>query len=260
MRLIALFSALLKKKYIDMKRYWFDTIFWFIGTLLLFWIVFYGAEMVIGPIAPLQFGKTLEGIVVGFMVWHFAYISFGDITWGIMEEARQGTLEQLYMCPVGFSWVMIFHVITSFIFSALEAFIVLLFMMASTGLWLHLDILSLVPLLTLTISGVYGLGFIMGGFALIFKRVESVFSVVQYVFVFFIIASTSSHSLVKLLPLSLGTRAIGMVMVDGFSLANLPLSDVFFLFGNSLFYLGLGFSFFKLFEIIARNRGLLGHY
>jgi len=35
----------------------------------------------------------------------------------LMNEARAGTLEQLYMCPSGFGWVSIFLIISDFFLS-----------------------------------------------------------------------------------------------------------------------------------------------
>lgn len=40
-------------------------------------------------------GESLEGLVVGFLVWTFAIAAYSDLSWELMREAQQGTLEQL---------------------------------------------------------------------------------------------------------------------------------------------------------------------
>jgi len=260
MRYLALFKAQLKMRYIYLKRYYFDTLSMIITMFLVFLIIFYGAMALLGGVTPTDSGDTLEGIVVGFMVWTFALVAYANLSWGMIEEAQQGTLEQLYMSPLGFGWVNIFRVAASFIVNALMVIVVLLLMMATTGKWLNLDVLSLIPLILLTVAGAYGIGFFMGGLALVFKRVQSALQVLQFVLVIFIAAPFGWLPFMKFLPLSLGTRLIGMVMIEERSLLQLPPGDVLFLIGNSAFYFGLGFLIFKLFENVARDRGLLGHY
>ncbi len=260
MRYLALFKAQLKMRYIYLKRYYFDTLSMIITMFLVFLIIFYGATALLGGATPTDSGDTLEGIVVGFMVWTFALVAYANLSWGMIEEAQQGTLEQLYMSPLGFGWVNIFRVAASFIVNALMVIVVLLLMMATTGKWLNLDVPSLIPLILLTVAGAYGIGFFMGGLALVFKRVQSALQVLQFVLVIFIAAPLGWLPFMKFLPLSLGTRLIGMVMIEERSLLQLPPGDVLFLIGNSAFYFGLGFLIFKLFENVARDRGLLGHY
>lgn len=260
MRYLALFRALLKMRYIYLKRYYFDTLSMIVTMFLIFLLIFYGAMALLGGTISPDSGDTLEGIIVGFMVWTFALMAYSTLSWAMIEEAQQGTLEQLYMTPLGFGWVTIFRVIANFMVNALTVIVVLLLMMASTGRWLHLDVLSLTPLILLTVAGAWGIGFFMGGLALVFKRVQSALQVLQFVLVVFIAAPSGWLPFMRFLPLSLGTRLIGMVMIDELSLFQLPPGEVLFLIGNSAFYFGLGFLIFKFFENVARDRGLLGHY
>lgn len=258
MRHLALFIAQLKIRYIYLKRYYFDTLSMIVTLFLVFLIIFYGAAALLGASAAT--GDTLEGVVVGFMVWSFALLAYGTLSGGMIEEAQQGTLEQLYMSPLGFGWVTILRVAAHFIINVFMVLVILFLMMATTGRWLNIDVLSLIPLVLLTVAGAYGIGFFMGGLALVFKRVQSALQILQFVLVVFIAAPMGWAPFMRFLPLSLGTRLIGAVMIDGHSLFELPPGDVLFLIGNSAVYFGLGFLAFKLFENVARDRGLLGHY
>ena len=260
MRHLALFRAQLMMRYIYLKRYYFDTLSGIVAMFLSFLVIFYGTTALLGSGVGPGFGETLEGIVVGFMVWTFALLGYSTLSSRIVEEAQQGTLEQLFMSPLGFGWVTIYRVAANFIFSILTVIVLLFLMMATTGKWLNLDVLSLIPLVLLTVAGAYGIGFFMGGLALVFKRVQSALQILQFVLLIFIAAAMAWMPFMRFLPLSLGSRLIGAVMIDGRSLLELPTHDVLFLIGNSALYFGAGFLAFKFFENIARDRGLLGHY
>ena len=75
------------------------------------------------------------------------------------------------------------------------------------------------PLAFLTVAPIYGIGFVMAGLALVFKRIQAFFQILQFVFVFFLFIPPET-SWAKTLPLSLGTRLIGKAMTEGQSLWN----------------------------------------
>jgi ABC-2 type transport system permease protein len=135
-------------------------------------------------------------------------------------------------------------------------------MMAVTGKWLHLDFLSLIPLMLLTVWGVYGFGFAMGGLALVFKQVQAVFQIFQFVWVALVIAASALETFpwAKFLPVTWGVHLIGRVLIHGQSLYAMPIADVAFLIAISAVYFLLGYLIFKRLERVARDRGLLGHY
>jgi ABC-2 type transport system permease protein len=133
-------------------------------------------------------------------------------------------------------------------------------MMLTTGRYLHIDILSLLPLFVFTIAAPYGMGFMAGGIALIFKQIRALFQIVQFVFIGFIAAPVAKLAILKILPLSLGTSLIRRVMAEGISITDIPATDLGLLALNGAFYFGFGFFIFKICEKIARKRGLLGHY
>jgi ABC-2 type transport system permease protein len=194
------------------------------------------------------------------MIWIFAIFAYSELSWVLLQEAQQGTLEQLSMSPVGLGKVLLSRLSAAVVYHLLIVTLFLFMMMVSTGKWLNLDILSILPLILLTISGVLGIGFIMGGLALVFKQVQASFQILQFVFVALIAAPPDKFPFVKYLPLSWGTRLIAKVMIGNTSILEIPPAELLFLLINSVFYFSLGYVFFKLFERQARDRGLLGHY
>ena len=258
MRYLVLFKAILKQQFVLMRRYMFDTVSALISIYIMFLLVFFGARA-LGGGAP-GFGDTLDGIVVGFLVLTFAIFAYSAFAQGMLREAQEGTLEQLYMSPLGFTWVSIFRMVSRFFIMLTFNVVLLVLMMATTGRWLHLDVVSLLLLILPTVIGVYGIGFAMGGLALVFKRIQSFVGIFQFAMLALVAAPIERFPILRFLPLAEGTRLIRRVMIEGISIFEIPASDLLFLFANSAFWFGVGFLVFKLLENIARNRGLLGHY
>lgn len=258
MKRFNLFRAVFKKSYIHFKRYPFNTLSALVAIYLIFLLLFLGIKAFTA--GKTMYGGAVEGLIVGFFIWTFAIFAYSDLSFSLLQEARQGTLEQLYMTPVGFGWVNTFSILSNFVISLLLNALVLSLMMLTTGRLLHMDLVSLLPLLFVTLSGVYGIGLMMGGLALVYKRVEASFQILQFIFVILIATPSDKFPPMVYLPLSLGTELVSRIMIDELSLLDIPLRELFFLTGNSIFYLALGYGVFKLCERKARKRGLLGHY
>jgi len=257
-RYLVLFKAMLKQEFILMRRYLFDTVGALVAIYILFLFIFFGARGLGGDVP--EFGGTLDTIVIGFLVWTFALSAYSVLAQRMVREAQEGTLEQLYMSPFGFTWVCLFRIVGSFFRMLMFNIAILLLMMATTGRWLHLDVVSLLPLILLTLAGVYGIGFIMGGLALVFKRIESFVGIFQFALVGLIAAPIDRFPVLRYLPLAEGNRLIRQVMAEGLSLGTLPTGDLLLLVFNATFYFGVGLLVFNLLLKTAKKRGLLGHY
>lgn len=258
MKYLILFTAMLKREFILMKRYLFNFLSALISIYILFLLLFFGARTLAGD--AVGFGATLDGIVVGFLVWTFAVFAYSEFGQGMVREAQEGTLEQLYMSPVGFIWVCIFRMFAALSITWVLNIGLLLLMMLTTGRWLNLDLLSILALLLPTLAGVYGIGFMVGGLALVFKRIESFTGILQFALVGLVAAPIGRFPVLRYLPLAEGNRLIRRVMAEGLSFTELPTADLVFLFANSAFYLVLGLVVFSILISAAKNRGLLGHY
>ncbi|MCR4392706.1 MAG: ABC transporter permease [Candidatus Acetothermia bacterium] len=258
MRRLWTFLAVLMRFLIEHKRYPFNTLSALATLYIVFLLLFAGARYAQGMGVDL-FGEGLESLVVGYLVWTFAIIAYSDLSWEMMREAQQGTLEQLYMCPVGFRFVSASWIVASFLVSLLWVAVLLGLMTLTTGRLLRLPLGTVLPLLLLTVAPVYGIGFVMAGLALVYKRIQAFFQVLQFVFVA-LVALPADAPWGKALPLALGTRLLGRVVVDGETLTTLPLGDLLALVGTAVFYLAVGVAVFRVFEGVAKDRGLLAHY
>ena len=258
MKTLILYKTMFKQTIIGLRRYLFETISGTLTLFLFFLALFYGAKA-FGAGAP-KFGNALEGLIVGYAVWSLAIFSYFSMAQDLIQEAQLGTLEQLAMSPMGLGTVLIGRVLAGLIWQFITMAVMLTLMIVTTGRHLHIDILSILPLALLTLAGVVGLSFVMGGLALVFKRVQSALQIMQIAFIAFIAVPISRFPWMKYLPLRWGTELLGRVMISGKSMLSLPFADVAFLVLHAAVYVGVGLAVFKYFERVARTRGLLGHY
>ena len=259
LRMAAVVTAVMLKRHAyEMRQYALNTAMGLLVYYMFFFMVFVGAWASVGD-QP-GFGQTLSDVVVGLMIWVLALQTFAEIANRISGEAMQGTLEQLAMAPLGLRNVLLCRAVAQFALQFVYMLVFLLLMMATTGRWLHLDLFSLLPLLLLTVASVQGLGFVIGGMTLVFRRTQAAIGIWQFIFIALLAAPVEKVPYVTLLPLAWGAHLVRRVMVDRVSILALPPSDLLFLAANATVYFTAGFIAFRLFERRARVLGVLGHY
>lgn len=254
----ALIRALWHRSAVMFVRYAVNTVGTLVSVYLVFLVSFFGAHY-LGGNTPAM-GHTVSGLVVGFFLWFLVIATYSDLSWNIMREAQWGTLEQLMMTPFGFRWVSLITVIVDTVINFLLASLMLAAMILTSGRPLHIDLVTVVPLLILVVANGVGIGFAMAGLALIYKRIESLFQVLQFVFIGLIAAPVASYPLLAALPLSMPSHLIGEAMTNGTRLWQLPAGELAVATLVSAAYLALGLYVFGVMERRARLSGNLAHY
>jgi ABC-2 type transport system permease protein len=250
------FAAALRKRILLMVRYPVNFVSDLANMLILFAAMFYGGRAV----APAAISNTIEGIIVGYLLWTLAMSAFSGLSWSVTREAQWGTLEQLFMSPFGFGPVMFAKTVVNVLVSFLWGAITLVFMMALTGEWLTVDPLTLIPLGLLAVAPALGIGFALGGLAIRFKRIENVFQIMQFVFIGLIAAPVAEYPLLKWVPMAQGSQLMQTAMKDGVALWTLPAAELGVLVATAVGYLAVGYAAFHYCQRWARREGVMGHY
>lgn len=253
---LILMRAFAKQIWIELTRYAFDTVSSLVAMYMLFLVVFFGIQGVGGVTE----GQTLSSIILGFNVWVLLMFAYSSVASGLVGEAQTGTLEQLAMSPHGLLNTVLIRFWIAFLFVFIQITILLNLAMVTTGHWLHLDLLSVIPLLLMTGTAILGIGLVMGGLALVFKRVQNVSGLLQFGLIALVAAPVDQFPALKLVPVSLGYQLLNRVMVDEVAITDLPAGDLGILVGGAAVFLLVGALIFKAMEARARDRGLLGQY
>lgn len=253
---LALVWVVLRKQLILLVRYPLNTATQFLTLAILFGIIFFGGQAVAGPTIT----DSLGGIIVGLFVWTLAIVAFSQLSWNVTREAQWGTLERLFLSPNGFGTVMVTKTAVNIFLSFFWAFVLLLVMMVMSGEWLAVDPLTVVPLGLLTVASITGIGFFFAGLALLYKRIDNVFQLVQWGFVALIAAPAGTYPVLKLLPISHGSYLLRRAMDDGVRLWEFAPRELGLLVATSAGYLLVGYYCLYRAQRRARRNGLLDQY
>lgn len=253
---LALVRVVLHKQFLLLVRYPVNTASQFATIFAFFLAIFYGGQAVAGA----ELTESLDGVIVGFFLWTTAIVAYSGLSWNVTREAQWGTLERLFMSPHGFGTVMGVKTAVNVLLSFLWGGVLLVLMMAITGRAVTVDPLTVVPLVLLTLGSVVGIGFVFAGLALLFKRVENLFQLVQFVFIGLIAAPVGDVPALRLLPMSHGSYLTGEAMAEGTALWAFPAWELGLLIVTSTAYLLAGYACFQYAQHRARRQGLLGQY
>jgi ABC-2 type transport system permease protein len=248
--------AVAYKSLILRVRYAFNTVTNLFTIYVFFALLFFGGRAV----APQAITDSLTGIIVGFFLLLMATVAYSDLSWEMIREAQWGTLEQLYMSPLGFRRVVFLKTMVNLLVAFAFGGILLGLMLLTTGTTLALDPLTVVPLGLLTLGPAIGVGYLLGGLALVFKRVENVFQIVQFSFVGLVAAPVDTYPVLKALPLALGADLLRTAMGEGVRLWALPAADLGLLVVEAVVYVAVGHVVFGLLARRAKAGGKLGKY
>lgn len=257
--MLELFLAELKRIWTEFIRYSAEAISGILFTTLIFYGLFLSARYIAGP--SLQFGNRLDAIVVGYVLWTLVVFIVADIAFGLQIEAQTGTLEQVFLSPFGTLRVFLTRAIASLTLRLLLMTCVLLLTIVLTGRHLHFPPSLLLPLITVLL-GAYGLAFMMGALALLFKRIQQILGLVQFALLFLLTVPTETWKgplqvLRLVLPMTLGAGGLRDLMAHNQSL---NFSQFALALLNGLSYLILGLLVFRWAERKAKRQGILGGY
>lgn len=255
---LLLLQAFFKKEFILFRRYFHNSIGGMI-TLYIIFLLMVGGFQGMRALTGLG-GDTLEGLVVGYVLWLFMLTTYQDVWYTLRSEAQEGTLEQLYMSAHGFGWVIGAKVAAGFFTNLIMVAVLLAAALLTTGVTVNLDLLSLLPLVIGTLLGSAGIGFAIGGTTLVLKRIDSYTQMVQFLLIALVAAPAGRVVWMRFLPCSYGSALINRVMVGGQNLTQIGLGNVAALFLVGLGHLLAGYAVYKACERKAMIQGTLGHY
>lgn len=254
-----LFLEETRRTWIQTKRYPLELI---IGMLMMgatFYALILGAQYLSGP--AVQFGARLDGVILGYGLWMLVLMAMNGIALVLQEEARTGTLEQIYMSVRGPVQVLLQRSLAGLALNLAISVGMLLLMLVVTGRSLTYRVEVLLPLASVLL-GAHGLGLLLGGLALVFKRVQGALRLFQIGLLGLVMVPVETWT---------GAGRIGGLLIPiapaaGQMRALMTLDQPFvwreFGFGlaNGLAYFLAGVLLFGIADRIARDRGMLGQY
>lgn len=257
MSVLNLFRVNFKREWIEIKRYLPNTI----SELVIFYFVFLGFFLGIALIGdPENSDYNTQVVIVNYIFWYLVLSVTQGIALEISNEASRGTLEQLTMTPYNLSFILITRMISKLILSMISITILLVLAMLTSQQKLNLDLLSIMPILLITLLGVIGLGFIISSITLVYKQSGYIVQLFQFIAMGMTFIPLTVLPILKYAPFIYGLQLIREITINNSSIFSLTVSDFVFLIINSLIYFIVGLYVFNRSEKFAKSKGLLGQY
>lgn len=257
MRWLHLFNANFRKEFIELKRYLPNTFALVVTFYIIFLAAFFGIKF-IGD--PANFEMNVQYSIVSVAFWSLTMMTINFIGYAVITEATRGTLEQIYMSPLGVWKIMLTRIISQFGLQSVIMILLLLAAMLTSGQWLSLNPMTTIPIIIVTLISMLGISFMIAGLAIIVKQIQAFLQIFQFVLMGLVFVPLTTAPFLAFAPFVKGVDMVRTVMMENLTLTDLPLSDYGVLILNSLVYLILGLVVFQRCERIAMRKGLLGQY
>jgi ABC-2 type transport system permease protein len=258
----SLLRAVVYKRALLLVRYPLNTVAQIVGIYLFFAVIFFGGQAVVSQVASdgTALTGTFDGLIIGWFLWTMSLTAYFSLAMNITRESQWGTLEQLYMSPYGFGTVMAAKVVANVLESLLWGALILFLMLVTTGQTLSVNLITIGVLSVLALLSVVGIGFVFAGLALLYKRIENVSQLMQFVILGLISAPAIGIPSLRLLPLVQGSAMLQKAMQDSVRLWEFSPADLALLVGTAVVYSLLGYLVFRWCTNRARKSGVMGHY
>lgn len=260
----ALFWAEVQREFILVFRYPFELVSRLIWNLGFALMIFFGFQTVGAGLPGFEEGQA--GRLLGLLITYIAINGLQNGVELLAEETQTGTLEQAALSPPPLVGIVLMRDFASYIEMLVRFALVLGIAILLTGARFHLDVPAFGLLLTLMYLGMEGLGLMLAGAALLYKRVATLGQfAVMLVFGLAFMPLTNLPSwmgaFVTHFPF---TQAL--VLLRDVAVRGVPLSQVVagggvtILAIDAAIYLALGIAAFAWAERKARDWGTLNQY
>ncbi|NCU17330.1 ABC transporter permease [Bacillus sp. P1(2020)] len=247
----------MKRELILIKRYWMNTLSMIVSFYIIFLAMFLGIQVVGDPSTA---ELNTQYVIINYIFWYLTMAVMSGIGWVVMNEVTLGTLEQLYMSPLGAWRIFLARIVSSTIVEIGIVIVMLILSMLTAGTWLNLDILSIFPIFVLTIISMIGVSFMIAGMAVIFKQINSFLQISQFIFAGLTFVPLSVAPFLVFFPVVKGVDMVRQIAIHNYTLADFSLMDYTALILNAIVYLVLGIIVFSRCERHAMEKGILGQH
>lgn len=197
----------------------------------------------------------LDGLLLGFVLWHFATAAYGSAGMEVAEEMRARTLEGLCVAPLGLGSLLLLRTLLKLLGGLVTLLLLVALLQGLTDGRQQLSSLRALGPVLLAAPALVGLGFASAGVLLLAKRMEALPAVFALALLALVALPAYPANGFALLPYALGAAAAKAAA------AGQPLlADTWgWIALNSAVYLGLGAAGFAIAQWKARRLGILGH-
>ncbi|QSO52287.1 ABC transporter permease [Alicyclobacillus curvatus] len=250
----------IRREWILFRRYPTELLSQLVVIIVAFYGLFLGASYMAGNnMAP----GRLDAVIVGYLLWTLAMGAVGAMGWDIMNEAQNGTLEQVMLSPLGLTRILLLRSIVLFVYNIMFTIAVLFIIMSLTGRHLTVSVSAVIPL-GLAMACAIGIGYLVASVTILFKRSSQFLGLLQFVLLFLVMTPFASlHGFLRmvslLIPIAPMNALLRQMMIRHGGL-NAPHDWLLWSIVNAVIWVALGMFVFVKASKRAKRKGILGHY
>lgn len=251
-----LFYGILYKSIVLQLRYRLNFVIGIVAVYTIFLVVFFGGRAIAGE----GFSDSKVSLTVGFLLWSLSITAYQRLAGDMSREASWGTLERLYLSPLGFGRVVAFTAVSRVVTSFVTAIAVAVPVTITAGIPIDFDVLGVFVVALLGVCSVLGLGFAFGAAAIRYKRVGNLLGFLNIGFVALVAAPVEQMPVLRYFPLAQASHLVQRMVADGTSLLALPAVELVTAVVVAIIYPAVGYLLLTYLIDEARRAGVMDHY
>jgi ABC-2 type transport system permease protein len=204
--------------------------------------------------------------LVGYLTWRVAGGCMRETTGSIAQDAKWGTLEQVWLSGNAPALILFARSAVLLIFYTVRVLVIGLIVILLLRIPIHF-LPGAILIYVLTLGSAFGLAFAIAGLHLVYKNVDAITFALASTLLFLTGAVSPLdgvpvlYPLSRVLPLSIGIDLLRMMLVQGVSLTELLATrEFYYLLANLAAYLGAGLLILRWAQRRVLADGSLGHY
>lgn len=205
-------------------------------------------------------GRSQGYALIGMMLWRCTIICLQTSCGIIQKELRLGTLEQLMSSSYSFLKLLIVRLEAKMLIEIWKLFLAMLVIAAIFNIKFYneVDFILIITAFLVSIAGAFGMGFIVAGIALVYKKASALVNSISYFVLFF----TGVFIPLELLPDSFSLIAKSLPFIWAINTIQSNQFNYCFvsLVMTSIFWLVLGCIIFKFCNSKILISGTAGKY
>ena len=250
-----MFVEFLKKQIFLVKRYILDSVAGFVIIGFLFVLIYLGYGVTTNNYFA-QDGK--EALIISYIFWVLSISAFQTVADSIIEESREGTIQTLFMSKHNIVYLMIMRTLAGAVLDMILIYIMLFFCCLVTNTFFHINIIVLTLILAVSFTGFWGIGFLIGGVAILHRKVENLSQILTFLFMGIMIIPLNASRILMLIPGVAGRQFLNLLITEG-GLQSLDVTDYVLFSGGNLFLMIAGIVWFERCIKRAMDKGCIGY-
>ncbi|SHH46940.1 hypothetical protein [Thermosipho atlanticus] len=251
MKYLNVFKGTLLRSFTEVKRYYLNTLTSFGIMTMIFYFIVVGINKFGNPAV---LGESVQAIAIGYIVWMALIGTMTDLSWTIINDTNIGLIEQTFISPIGPTVIYLLYQFSNLIIVIPMELVIMVIVFKIAGIPVLIPLSFFIALVLLMIQG-YGIGLVLAGMTLKFKRTQSILTLLQFGIVGVLMGNY--EGIWKYIVPANGFIQIFKNIVNG---KGTTLNDWFYMLISSSIYVIAGILIFECFARIVRRKGEIAQY